>query len=208
MYEQWFDGRWALDNSDLTPIEVDEWQAVQVGSTVGMDFAGMESYRSLIFVLIWDFGLQDITTCFTKKWKGVRRNRKIEPCTHFHVSFRWKRHLFTAPYMDNTSNDDRRIQRVDGEAVHHVVDIAMAGPIEPLPAPTLFFVHASPGGEITVNDNLVFFARVRFSFLVGGNRVESMQFLGEGFLSSASEPVGKWAPGFEERRAFNSESVR
>ena len=56
-----------------------------------------------------------------------------------------------------------------GKPVHHVVDIAMAGPIEPLPAPTLFFVHASPGGEITVNDNLVFFARVRV-FVSGGGQ--------------------------------------
>ena len=78
MYEQWFDGRWALDNSDLTPIEVDEWQAVQVGSTVGMDFAlGYEILPEFDICLDLGFRAAGYNYLFHKEVEGVRRNRKI-----------------------------------------------------------------------------------------------------------------------------------
>ena len=70
-------------------------------------------------------------------------------------------------------------------------------PLEPLPSPTLIMVNAAPGGEFSLNAHMVFFARVNFSFLVGGNRVEEKQLFGENLLVTTSEPVGGWAPGIQ-----------
>lgn len=199
MYEQWFDGRWALDNSDLTPIEVDEWQSVKVGSTVGMDFAlGYGFLPELDVCLDLGFRAAGYNYLFHKEVEGSPQEPK-DPSRVPISTFRFGGSVTYSPLPTWTIRPTMTgaFSVWMGQPVNHVVDIAMAGPIEPLPAPTLFFVHASPGGEITVNDNLVFFARFRMSFLVGGNRVEALELLGDGFLSTTSEPVGKWAPGFE-----------
>jgi len=199
MYEQWFDGRWALDNSDLTPIEVDEWQEVRVGSTVGMDFSlGYGILPEFDISLDLGFRAAGYHYLFHKEVEGSPQEAK-EPSRVPISTFRFGGSVTYSPLPTWTIRPTMTgaFSVWMGQPVNHVVDITMAGPIEPLPAPTLFFVHASPGGEITVNDNLVLFARFRMSFLVGGNRVEALELLGDGFLSTTSEPMGKWAPGFE-----------
>ena len=84
-----------------------------------------------------------------------------------------------------------------GKPVDHVVDIQMAGPVQALPAPTLFFLHGAPGVEVTVSERIVLFAKMKLSFLVGGNRVERLHLLEKGLLATTSEPVGLWAPGVQ-----------
>jgi hypothetical protein len=84
-----------------------------------------------------------------------------------------------------------------GKPVDAMIDMNSVAAVEVLPAPRLAFLHVVPGGELRLNKNLVFFARMNVSFLVGGNRVERLHLLNEGKLQTTSEPVGGWTPGLE-----------
>jgi hypothetical protein len=199
MHEQWFDGRWALDKSDLSPVEVDEWQSVRVGPSVGMDFAlGYGFLPQLDVSLDLGFRAAGYNYLFHKEVE----DQPQEPKDYSRIPISTLRLGGSVTYSPLPTWNIRPtftggFTMWMGQPVDHVVDINMAGPVEAMPAPTLFFVHAAPGGELTINDHLVFFARFKMSFLVAGNRVEEKHLLQEGFLSTTSDPVGKWAPGLE-----------
>ena len=197
MYEQYFDGRWALDKTTLMPVEVDEWQAVRVGPVVGLDFSA--GYGILPqFDISVDVGFR-VASYYYQFHKEVvdQPVPERDPNRLPNTTFRAGASVTYSPFPTWTVRPTvtGSVSLWMGKPVDHVLDIATAGPIQPLPAPTLFFVQGAPGVEVNVSERIVLFARLKLSFLMAGNRVETLHLLEEGLLATTSEPVGLWAPG-------------
>lgn len=194
MYEHWFDGRWALDKSDLTVVEVDEWQAVKVGPGAGVDFSIGVGFLPQLDLSV-DIGFRAANFYSVTHKEVVEQPLVVEePSQKSVYTFRVGASVTYAP----KPTWKLRPTITAGMAMWKGKAVQLENtPLEALPAPTLILVNAAPGGEFSLNNHMVVFARVNFSFLVGGNRVETHHLFEENKLSTMSEPIGGWAPGIQ-----------
>ena len=198
-YEQWFDGRWALDRQTLQVVEVDEWQAVKTGTSGGVDFGvGLGILPSLDFTI--DVGMRGSGYHFLFHKEVEDEPLDADAPERLPMeTFRFGALITFAPMptWKIRPTISGGFSLWFGKPVDAMIDMNSVAAVEVLPAPRLAFLHVVPGGELRLNKNLVFFARMNVSFLVGGNRVERLHLLNEGKLQTTSEPVGGWTPGLE-----------
>jgi hypothetical protein len=190
-WSQEFDGRRGLDNSNLQPIEIDQWQEVSRGEGLLLDLElgfGILPELTAYGSAAYRIGRFDYR--FFNEVEGQTPPDVPEVQTAVLDTWQWAGRLEFAPFPTWTARPTLTggLAFWAGRPIQKVSQLPAS--IQPMATPNQVFLELGPGGEMDLGRSMTLFIRGMFELPVAGNRIQEYSE-GRAVLTTRADPDGK-----------------